>query len=153
MVGGILLLAIVIFSISVLFGKGKIETYFVFAVLLIVAPLLLFIGFNHSLWFWLHLPLWMQTLSLLLIPFSVSALLRVLFPKAKWLQGLQTVIFQTLVYAVTFPFRFLWRAGMFLLQRERQTVRLDPLRSVIGKKPPIINEREKRDDQNNLFDW
>ena len=141
MVGGILLLAVVIFSISVLFGKGKVENYYKFLIWLIFA-----------LWFWLGLPLWIQILSILLVPFLVSALLRIMFPKAKWLQGLQAIIFQTLIYSVTFPFRFLWRAGIFLLQRERRAVQLNPHRPVVGNRPPVISGRDRRENQNNLFD-
>ena len=96
MVGGILFLAIVIFGLLVLFGHGKIENYLRFLILLIFAPLLLAIGYNHALWFWYGLPLWLQILSILLVPFLISAILKFAFPKAKWLQDLQTVVFSNL---------------------------------------------------------
>lgn len=143
MIGGILLLAIAVFGLMVLFGKGQVENYFQFLIWLIFAPVLLAIGYNHAFWFWYGLPVWIQILSILLIPFFVSASLRILFPKAKWIQSLQTAIFQTLIYAVTFPFRLFWRGGQFFFQRERRTQRLNPYRSVIGGGPPLQNERHE----------
>lgn len=152
MIGGILLLAITIYGISVLFGQGKVENYYKFLIWLITAPLLLAIGYNHALWFWLQLPQWMQILSFLLVPFFVSSLLRLAFPKAKWLQGLQTVVFQTLIYVVTFPLRFIWRAGRFFSQQERRTQRLNPYRPVVGGRPPVRNERRENSPRDNIFD-
>lgn len=152
MAGEILLIAIAVFGISVLFGQGKPENYYKFLLWLIIAPLLLAIGFNHALWLWFQSPLWMQILSILLVPFFVSALLRLLFPKAKWLQGLQTVIFQTLIYVAVFPFRFVWRAVRFFSQRERRTQRLNPYRPVVGGRPPLRNERRENSPRNNIFD-
>lgn len=152
MVGGILLLAIVIFSISIIFGFGKVENYYKSLVWLIFAPLLLAIGYNHALWFWFQLPLWMQILSILLVPFLVSAVLRLLFPKAKWLQDLQAVVFQTLIYVVTFPLRFVWRTGQFIFQRERRAQRLNPHRPIIGGRPPLQNERREIGHRRNIFD-
>ncbi len=152
MIGGILLLGIAVFGLMVLFGKGKPENYYKFLIWLIFAPVLLAIGYNHALWFWLGLPLWIQILSILLIPFFVGAVLSLLFPKARWLQALQTVVFQTLIYAVTFPFRFLWRTGQFFFQRERRTQRLNPYRPVVGGRPPLRNEHREPDQRGNIFD-
>lgn len=152
MSGGILLLAIAIFGLMVLFGQGKPENYYKFLIWLIFAPVLLAIGYNHALWFWLGLPLWMQVLSILLVPFLVAAILRLMFPKAKWLQAMQTAIFQTLIYVVTFPLRFVWRSGQFVFQRERQTQRLNPYRPVVGARPPLQNERREANQRGNIFD-
>lgn len=152
MIGGLLLLAIAVFGVMVLFGKARPEQLFKFAIILIFAPVLLAVGYNHVLWFWLDLPLRTRALSLLLVPFFVSALLRLMFPKAKWLEGLQVVVFQTLIYLVTFPIRFLWRAGRFVFRRERRTARLNPHRPVVGGRPPFINDGEGRKNQNDLFD-
>lgn len=152
MIGGILLLAIVIFGISIMFGKGKVENFYKFLVWLIVAPFLLAIGYNHLVWFWLNLPLWIQILSVLLIPFFVSAILKLMFPKAKWLNNLQAAVFQALIYIVTFPIRFLWRAGQFLFERERRTQRLNPYHPVVGTRPPLQNERRQTNQRGNFFD-
>lgn len=152
MVGGVLLLGIAIFGLMVLFGKGKPENYYKFLIWLSFAPLLLAIGYSHALWFWFGLSLWMQIFSILLVPFFVSAILRLMFPKAKWLQGLQTAVFQTLIYAITFPFRFLWRAGQFFFQRERHPQRLNPYRPVVGGRPPLQNERREANPRGNIFD-
>ena len=155
MIGGILLLAIAVFGLMVLFGKGKIENYYRFLIWLIFAPILLAIGYNHAVWFWLGLPLWMQILSILLTPFIVSAILRIMFPKARWFQTLQTTIFQTFVYIITFPFRLLWRSGQFFFQQERRQQRLDPHRPVVGTRPPLIPNPPRRTNQNrdNHLNW
>ncbi|HSK70190.1 MAG TPA: hypothetical protein VK892_00740 [Pyrinomonadaceae bacterium] len=153
MIGGILLLGIAIFRLMVLFGKGKPKNYYKFLIWLIFAPLLLAIGYNHALWSWLGLPPWIQILSILLVPFFVSAILKLMFPKARWLQALQTAIFQTLIYAATFPFRFLWRAGQFFFERERRPAqRLNPYRPMVGARPPLQNERREANQRNNIFD-
>jgi hypothetical protein len=152
MVGGILLLAIAVFGILIMFGKAKPETFYKFVIFLIFAPLFLAVGVNHVLWLWYGLPLGAQVLSILLLPFLLSVSLRMLFPKAKWLQSLQTVVFQTLIYFVTFPFRFLWRAGQFFFRRERQIQQLNPYRPVVGAKPPVQNERRKESPREKILD-
>lgn len=144
MIGGILLLAIVVFGLGILFGKGKVENYYKFLIWLIFAPVLFAIGFNHMVWFWLGLPLWAQILGVLLAPFLVWSLLRLLLPNAKWLQDLQALIFQTVLYAITFPVRLLWRAGRLILERERHRVRLNAYRPVVGSRPPIVREPSER---------
>lgn len=152
MIGGILLLAVAVFGLLVLFGKGKPENYYEFLIWLIFAPVLLAIGSNHALWFCFTLPLRTRVLSLLLAPFFVSAILKLLFPRAKWLQNLQAIIFQLLIHTVTFPLRFLWRAGKLLLQRERRTVRLNPYRPIVGGRVPLQNERREVNPRDNIFD-
>ncbi len=145
MIAAILLLAIVIFGLLVMFGQADPSRYYKLLIFLIVGPILLAIGFNHVVWFWLGLPLWAQMISVLLVPFLASSLLRLFFPKVRWLEDMQGVIFQTLVYAVTFPFRLLWRAGQIVFQRERHPTRLNPYRPVVGGRPPVVREgRERR---------
>lgn len=152
MIGGILLLGIAIFGLLVLFGQAKPEQIFKLAIILIFAPVLLAIGYNHAIWFWLGLPLWMQIISVLLIPFLVPAILKIIFPGARWLQDLQSIIFQTLIYAATFPFRLLFRSGQYFFQRERRNQRLNPYRPVIGGRPPLENERREAGQRGNIFD-
>lgn len=152
MIGGLVLLAVAVFGIMVLFGKAKPEGLFKFAVILIFAPVALSVGYYHALWFWRGLPLWLQILSLFLIPFLTASALRLMFPKVRWLHGLQAIIFQALIYAVTFPFRFLWRASRFFFDRERNTPRLDPYRPVVGAKPPVQNERRDAGPRGDIFD-
>jgi hypothetical protein len=152
MVGGILLLTIAVFGILIMFGKAKPETFYQFVIFLIFAPVLLTIGVNQILWLWYGLPLWAQVLCILLLPFLLSVLLRRLLPKAKWLQSLQTVVFQALIYFVTFPFRFIWRAGQFFFRREHQTQQLNPYRPVVGGKPPVRNDRRKESPREKIFD-
>lgn len=152
MIGGILLLIIAVFGISIMFGKGKLENYYKFLIWLIFAPVLLAIGYNHVLWFWMGLPVWIQIFSILLVPFFAAAILRLMFPKAKWLQALQTTVFQTLIYAVTFPLRFVWRAGQFFFSRERRPQRLNPYRPVVGGRAPLQNERREANQRGNILD-
>lgn len=146
-------MGIVVFGLMVLFGKGKLEDYFKFLIWLVFAPVLLAIGYNHALWFWMGLPLWIQVLGFLLGPFFVSAMLRLMFPKAKWLQVLQTAVFHGLIYTAAFPFRFLWRTGQFFFERERRPPqRLNPYRPVVGGRPPLQNDRRAVNQRGNIFD-
>ncbi len=142
MIASLLLLAIVVFGLRILFGQGKIEDYLKFLVWLIFAPVLVAVGYNHIQWFWLGLPFWIKVLSLLLVPFLISAVLHAMFPKTKWLQAVEATILQLLVFLVSFPFRFLWRMSSFMFQRERRTVRLDPHRPVVGNRPPLVAQRK-----------
>lgn len=137
-------MAIAIFGLNVLFGKGKIEDYFKFVVWLIFAPVLLAVGINHVEWFWLGLPLWAQVLTVLFAPFFIMAVLHHLFPKAKWLRGLFEAVFQSLIYFITFPVRFVWRAGEFFLQKERRISQLDSRRAAVGSKPPLKDRQVQK---------
>lgn len=152
MIGGLLLLSVAVFGIRVLFGKTKPENLFMFAVVLIFAPVLLAVGYNHAVWYWSSQQLWIRILGILLVPFFFSAILRLMFPQAKWIQSFQTTVFQTLIYFITFPFRFLWRAGRFFFERERRTQRLSPYKSVVGIRPPLQNERREANPRANIFD-
>lgn len=151
MLSGVLILAVIVLGFCIMLGV-KAEKLNKLVLWLIVAPLFIDVAYISSIWAWQCAPLWMQILSALLIPFFILALLKMVLPTAKWLQTLQELFFQTLIYAVTFPFRFLWRAGRFLLQRERRAVQLNPHRPAVGNRPPIINGRDRRENQNNLFD-
>jgi hypothetical protein len=143
MLGALLLLAIVVFGLLIMFGRAEPDRYYKFLIFLIIGPILLSIGFNHLVWFWLGLPLWAQVIGILLLPFFFSAILRIVFPNAKWLQQTQAILFQTLVYLVTFPVRLLWRAGRLIFERERNAVRLNPYNPVVGGRAPVIRERER----------
>jgi len=137
MVAGILMLAVVIFGVCVLFGLGNREDFYKFLIWLIVAPILLSIGFNHAVWFWSDLPLVARIGFLLASPFVVSALLPAFFPGARWIVIIQGVLFESLVSIFLFPFRFLWRAGGIFLDRERRAPGLDQYRPVVGGRPPL----------------
>lgn len=76
MLGALLLLAIVVFGLLIMFGKAEPDRYYKFLIFLIIGPILLSIGFNHLIWFWLGLPLWAQVIGILLLPFLISATLR-----------------------------------------------------------------------------
>lgn len=149
---GILLLAVIIFGFSLMLGKGKIENFFKFLILLLIAPVLITFGIDYLRCSYNSLPLWMQIISILLIPLLLLALLRLAFPKVGGLQKLQTLIFEALVFAFTFPFRFLWRSGRFIFQKEGRTTRLNPHRAAVGNKPPVVNRFKRRENENNLFE-
>lgn len=143
MIGFILLLMIAVFGLLVLFGRGKLENYVKLIVWLIFAPLLVAIGYNHLIWVWSGLPLWGRLLSLTLVPFAFFAILRMAFPNARWLSVFLTTLFDTLVFAITFPIRFVFRAASFIFQRERQRTPLEQYRPVVGGPPPIQNSRRE----------
>lgn len=138
------MLAIVLFGLSVLFGKGKIDDYNKFLIWLIIAPVLLSIGLNHVLWLWYGLPPWVQVLTVFLAPFLIMVVLCYLFPKAKWLSGLFEVVFQFLIYLITFPVRFVWRAWSFFLQKERHISQIESHRAVVGSRPPLKDQNEQK---------
>ncbi len=139
----LLLLAIVVFGLLIMFGKAEPDRYYKFLIFLIIGPILLSIGFNHLVWFWLGLPFWAQVVGILLLPFLISAVLRTVFPNAKWLQQTQAILFQTMLYVVTFPVRLLWRAGRMIFERERHPIRLNPHSPVVGGRAPVIRESER----------
>jgi hypothetical protein len=140
----ILVLAVIAFGFCVLVGRGKIGSFYKVVICLLFAPFFLADFYNQVLCFLDGLPIWVWILSILLIPFFVSAALRILFPKAVWLQKLQTILFEGLIYAATFPFRFLFRAARFVFQKERRRAKLNPHRAAVGNKPPIINHSERQ---------
>ena len=142
LVSGILLIAVLVFGLSIMFGKAEPDRFYKLLISLIIGPILLSIGFNHLVWFWGGLPLWTQVIAILLLPFLISAILRTVFPNAKWLQQTQAVLFQTLVYLITFPLRLLWRGGRLLFERERHGERLNPYNPVAGGRAPVIRERK-----------
>lgn len=142
----LLILAIIVFGFVIMLG-GKTENFSKLLLWLVFAPILIEIAYFCLAQAW-NTAAWVQFLIILLLPFFIAALLRVMFPKAKWLAFLQTIIFQTLIYFVTFPFRFLWRAGQFFVRRERHVQRLDPHRSFVGGSPPVIKERQNRESRN-----
>ena len=143
MIGGILLLAIAVFGLQIMFGRGKPENFLKFLIWLILAPMLISIGYNQMLWAWTGLPTWVQLLSLALVPFVLLAVLRMVFPKAAWLNELLLAIFNILVFVVTFPFRFAWRSVQLILERERRRTPLERYRPVVGGRPPIQSSRRE----------
>jgi hypothetical protein len=151
MLGTLLILAIIVFGFNLMLG-GKTENLPKILLWLVIAPVLVMFAYCNLIWAWQSAPVWVQILSILLVPFFIAALLRAMFPKAKSLQTLLAVIFQALIYLVAFPVRLLWRTSRFVFQRERQAVRLNPYRPAVGNRPPVINEREGRGNQNNFFE-
>lgn len=145
MIGGILLLAIAVFGLQILFGRGEPANYVKFLVWLIFAPIIAAIGYSHVLWAWNDLPLGVQVATLAVLPFVVLVILRIAFPRAAFLVRLRTWLFEALIMILTFPFRLVIRAGRLVLQRERRRVPLDRHRPAVGGRPPVrIQPRERR---------
>ena len=152
MIGTILLLAIVVFGISILFGKAKIENFFSLLIWLIFAPVLLAIGYNHIIWLWYQLPLWAQVMSLLCLPIVLRVVLDTFLPKAKWLSEITRFVFDLLLSIVVFPIRFAWRAFRLLAEKEQRRPQLAPYHAYVGKRPPLSAEPQKRAQKRDLFD-
>ncbi len=145
MIGGILILAIAIFGILVLFGRADASRFYYFAIFLIVVPIVLSIGVSHTLWFLSGLPWWFQVVTLAATPFLVMAIIRSLITNKKGFDTVLSILFETLVYAVTFPIRLVWRAFRLIFIRERHTIDLADRRPVVGGRPPFaLEEREGR---------
>jgi hypothetical protein len=152
MLEAILFLAILIFGIQILLGAGKIENYYKFLVWLLFAPLIAAIAWNHLVWLWQGMPLWMRIVSLAVLPFAAAALLRMKFPRTGWLNTTLTLFFDLIVSIAAFPIRFAFRVIKLVLDRERRSARLDPYRAVVGNRPPLERPAEVKKHKSDLFD-
>ena len=141
MIGGILLIILALFGISIIFGKAKLEQFYKFVLFLIFAPLLLAVGVNHVLWLWSGLPFWMQALGILLLPFLLLSVLHAIFPKSSLVHLITDWLWDVLMFFLTFPIRLLYRGGRLIVQRERRPQRLAPHQTVVGRQPPLAQPR------------
>lgn len=153
MIGGILLIGLVIFGLTVLFGKNKPDKMYQFIIWLIFSPVLIGIAYSHLWYLWSNCPWWLQLIFILTLPLLTPFVLRVMFPNSRWLQELNYHVFQFFIYFVTFPFRLIWRSTQFTLGQERRNQRLNPYRPVVGGRPPLAtNNRENRFNRNRHLD-
>jgi hypothetical protein len=141
MISSVLLLAVVAAGFGIMFGGFKSERLFQFLIWLLVAPLLLCAVLNPLIELYFGLPHWVQILSFMFLPVAFYIILRLLLPRAKWLGALEAAVFNTLVFALAFPLRLVWRVATFTFERERRRTKLNPYRPVVGSRPPLVNER------------
>lgn len=138
MIGGILLIALVIFGLSWLFGFGKPERLIKFIVWLVFGPLLL--GLFYSEWYAYYSELsWFGQVAIIVaIPFLLLLALRSLFPQSKLVAATTGVIWDILVFSLTFPFRLVWRSGRQIANKEGNRIKLARYRPAIGGRPPLM---------------
>ena len=148
MASAILMLGIAIFGLLMIFGRADVNRFYKLVIFLITGPILLGIALSHIEWFWGGLPAWGRIAAILATPFLFAAVLKSLFPGNPFIGRTLTVLFDALVYIVTFPVRLLWRSGRYVARREGHQLRLDQRRSVVGGRPPIMrrHEGERRGD-------
>lgn len=142
MVAGILLIGLVAFGLSWLFGFGKPERLVKFIVWLIFGPVLL--GVFYSEWsnFFSSLPFFGQIAFLIIIPFILLLALHMFFPNSSLIRGIVDFIWNMLVFLLSFPVRLLWRSGKHISNTERNRIRLQRYRPSVGGRPPLRNDRE-----------
>lgn len=138
--GALLLLAVCIFGVLVLFGKGDTDRYYKFLIFLIVGPILASIALSHVEWYWDDLSLSTKGAILLLTPFLIAALARGLLPRSLGLDKGIEAVFSAAVTLISFPIRLLWRVVSFVFVRERHSVPLDRYQPTIGTRPPMIED-------------
>jgi hypothetical protein len=145
MIGGTLLIALVVFGLSWLFGFGRPERLVKFIVWLIFGPLLLSLLYNEWAVFASNLP-WPARVALLVaVPFIVLFALRTLLPNSSAIRTIIDFIWDLLTFALTFPLRVFWRSTRQIADRERNRIRLQRIRPTVGGRPPLRNlERGRR---------
>ena len=139
MAGTILMIGIAIFGLLIMFGRADVNRFYKLVIFLIAGPILLGIAISHIGWFWAGLPAWGQVAAVFAAPFLFAAVLKALFPGDRMLGRALDILFDSLVYMVTFPMRLIWRSGRHVARRERRPLHLDPRRSVVGGRPPVTS--------------
>ena len=119
MIGGILLIALVVFGLSWLFGFGKPERFVKFIVWLLFGPVLLGLLYSEWLGFYFDLPLIAKAILLIAIPFLLLFALRLFFPNSPQIRSITDFIWSLLVFLLTFPVRLFWRSGRQISDREQ----------------------------------
>jgi hypothetical protein len=104
---------------------------------LIVAPLIFCVVFGNLESLYVSLSPAEQMLALALLPIVMGFLLRFMFPKSVLVRTVSSLIFDLLVFVVTFPLRFLWRSIRLIAQRERQETHLAHTPVVVGQRPQL----------------
>lgn len=147
MIGGTLLLALVVFGLSWLFGFGKPARLVKFIIWLTFGPLLLGLFYNEWLSFHSGLPLLGQIALVIAIPFFLLFALRVLLPGVRGVSITIDILWSLLIFLLTFPARLVWRSGRHITDRERNRIRLQRNRPIVGGRPPLRNELRRRVNQ------
>lgn len=144
MITGILLLALVIFGLSWLFGFGRPDRLVKFIIWLLLGPLLLGLFYNEWLNFYLELPLIGQVIIIVAVPFFLLFALRVLFPASSGVSATTNVLWDLVVFIFTFPARLVWRSGRHITDKERNRIRLQRNRPEVGRQPPLAQNHRNR---------
>ena len=144
MLGGVLLLALVAFGLSWLFGFGRPERFVKFVVWLVFGPLLLGLLYSEWLGFYSDAPILIRLIVWVGLPFVILLSLRFLFPNSPYFRRASEVIWDFFVFFLTFPLRLIWRSGRQISERERHRMRLERYRPAVGGRPPLRNDREGR---------
>ncbi len=145
MISGILLLSLVVFGLSWLFGLGRPDRLVKFIICLIFGPLLIGLFYNEWLNFYSELPLIGQIMIVVGVPFFLLFALRVLFPSSHGVSAATGVLWSLVVFVLSFPARLLWRSGVQIADRERNRVRLQRHRPAVGGRPPLVHYRNRAD--------
>lgn len=143
MISGILLIALVVFGLSWLFGFGKPERFVKFIVWLLFGPVLLGLLYTEWLSFYFDMPLMAKAVLLIAIPFLLLFALRLFFPNSPQIRTITDFIWSLLVFLLTFPARLFWRSGRQISDRESNRIRLQRYRPAVGGRPPLRNDRER----------
>lgn len=146
MITGILLLSLMIFALSWLFGLGKPERLLKLIVWLIFGPLLLALLYNEWLSFFSGLPLAGQIALVIAVPFFLLFALTVMFPGSRGVSITVDVLWNFLIFLLTFPARLLWRSGRQIADRERNRIRLQRNLPIVGGRPPLVTQRQRVDE-------
>lgn len=143
MIGGTLLIALVIFGLSWLFGFGKPDRLVKFIIWLIFGPLLLGLFYNEWFSFSSDLP-WLARIGLIIgVPFFALFALRMLLPNSRAIRIVIDFIWDLLIFLLTFPFRIVWRSSRQIADRERNRIRWQRIRPTVGGRPPLRNPERR----------
>jgi hypothetical protein len=123
-------------GIGLMFGWVEPKGIGRFLAWLIIGPVLLCLAYTELLVGYNALPFGVQLLCWILLPFVALVVLRVFLPRAAWVNALLRVLFDLLVFLVTFPLRFAWRSVSLLANRERRAIHLARHQAVVGQRPP-----------------
>ena len=141
MMGGILLIALAVFGLSWLFGFGKPERFVKFIIWLVFGPVLLSLLYSEWLSFFFEFPFIAKAGFLVAIPFLLLFALKLFFPNSTQIRSITDFIWNLLVFLLTFPFRLFWRSSKQISERERNRIRLQRYRPVVGGRAPLRNKR------------
>jgi hypothetical protein len=144
MFGGVLLLALVVFGLSWLFGFGKPERFVKFIVWLIFGPVLLGLLYSEWLSFYSDATFLVKVIIWVGVLFVILLSLRFLFPSSPYFRRMSETIWDFVVFFLTFPFRLIWRSGRQVSEGERNRARLQRYRPAVGGRPPLRNDLEGR---------
>ena len=132
----ILVLLIVVAGLGLMFGWIEPKQIGTLVAWLILGPILLCLASGYWLSFYNTLPLALRVLTWIALPFVLLIVLRALLPKATWVNIAFRALFDLLIFAATFPLRFIWRSARLIAEREHHPINLARHQAVVGQRPP-----------------